>query len=728
MTRILHLSDVHLAPVGVDPDAGDYKEHAVPAGERQSRHGLISDALVSLGRTLDAPLDAVVVSGDVTLYGRADGFHLLPELLAKLGDRLPDDPRRIVVVPGNHDVVRDTAPSTQERYERFRALEEHGYTLPLLDGIDIDSAGGTLTDRDPTVAIGDDVLVVALNSANYSGMVEPLSTQTQAAIEQAAAKGHLNENALAELFEKRRRDAARISPGQLRAVKALLPAPTGPGLPPLRIVVLHHQLLPVNTTEEYKPYESLSNLGEVRQFLLSAGFDVVLHGHKHAENVLVDEIADTFARADGTHRAQRVLICSCGTVGGGRGHGSEIAKLLVVETTAQRARSMSVLTVPGLSGGGELPSPLAGVSFAVQRTPPDASRLVAGATTSDVQAILREMFDGAPDKRMTDLVCVVEETSGADRLPDGYPQADGGRDDDEKWFADTVGWWQDPAVVEGKPFTHGQRVRAFGESRRDQLAAAAEVLTSDPMSSRAVIVLMDPDGDRPESVDSRFPSFTAVQLHSEGSRLHATAFFRKQEMRFWWAVNVAEIAVMRAEVIARVQAHGRKLYPGRITTVASQAIGAQSRPSVAVPAIDRLAWTPLGPHRLWLLCSAVFYDSTPGRDRLLAELRGLVEDWKPPAAAGPDGVAVPEHGLELLRQGLEALHDQFGAPPGSLGEALIGHLKLLQAHADIYRHQVRTDASAAFARWRAEAAPSIADVLGDLDRLGDSADDSRAAV
>lgn len=717
MTRILHLSDVHLAPVGVDPDAGDYKEHAVPAAERQTRRGLLSDALASLTRHLTAPLDAVIVSGDVTLYGREDGFPMLPELLDELGGLLPADPARIVVVPGNHDIVRDTAPSSRERYERFLALEAHGYTLPLLDGIDVGPGGARLTAREPTVMVGDDVLIVAMNSANYSGMLEPLPAATQKAVDDAVASGHLDPGVAEDLADSRRRDAARISPGQLRALAAALKGRSaGTVLPPLRIAVLHHQLLPVSATEEYKPFESLSNLGEVRQFLLSAGFDVALHGHKHMDNVFVDEIADALGDV-GTRRTRRLLVCSCGTVGGGRGHGSEVAKLLEVATTG-RARSLSVLSVPGLSSGSELHWPLHGHSFQVQRHSVDTSRVVQGATTGDVQSLLREMFDDAPDKRVADLVCVVEDTTGAGRLPDAYPTTLGrSADDEQEWFAETVAWWQNSDVVEGKPFTHGQRIRAFGHSRRDQLLGAAELLKNDPGSSRAVIVLVEPEVDLPES-DVLFPSFTALQFHSEGSRLHATALFRKQEMRFWWAVNVAEIVELRGELLDMVAARGRTLHPGRITTIASQALGSQSPPSVAVPAVDRLAWTFAGPHRLWLLCTAVFDEGIPSRQDLLGELRALVLDWAPPAVAGPDGVAVPGRGLGLLRQGMESLQAQYaGAARRPEVHLLVEQIRLLDVQAENYRLQARIDAGAAFLAWRNQADQSVAGILSALDTL-----------
>ena len=112
MGTLLHLSDLHLASAQAAGDVtGDYKVDVVLPHERQRRTGAIKESLGSLGSALPpsgTALDAVVITGDVTVRGRQDGIDLLPEVLAELGDALPS-PDRILVVPGNHDVVWGTA-------------------------------------------------------------------------------------------------------------------------------------------------------------------------------------------------------------------------------------------------------------------------------------------------------------------------------------------------------------------------------------------------------------------------------------------------------------------------------------------------------------------------------------------------------------------------------------------------------------------------------------------
>ena len=150
MGLILHLSDLHLSPPDERETVGDHKINVIPLADRVRRTSLIRTTLRELGRALDKGnrrLDAIVISGDVTYQGRADGFALLPRTLAELGPALPE-PAQILIVPGNHDVQWYTAPSSPARYAQFLELRRHGYRTPLLEGIDFD-VYGEIPDRAP---------------------------------------------------------------------------------------------------------------------------------------------------------------------------------------------------------------------------------------------------------------------------------------------------------------------------------------------------------------------------------------------------------------------------------------------------------------------------------------------------------------------------------------------------------------------------------------------------
>lgn len=86
MARFLHMTDLHVV-----------RDAALASGVLDTREILrmAVDRLIGMGAAL-APLDALLVSGDISDDGSADSYALARSELARLG--LP-----ILVVPGNHD-------------------------------------------------------------------------------------------------------------------------------------------------------------------------------------------------------------------------------------------------------------------------------------------------------------------------------------------------------------------------------------------------------------------------------------------------------------------------------------------------------------------------------------------------------------------------------------------------------------------------------------------------
>lgn len=84
--------------------------------------------------------------------------------------------------------------------------------------------------------------------------------------------------------------------------------------------------------------------------------------------------------------------------------------------------------------------------------------------------------------------------------------------------------------------------------------------------------------------------------------MDAIAFYRAQEMKRWWPINVAELRLLQREICA-----GLGFQPGRITTVAADARTiARSPTQVSMPIIDR--WLDQAPERLHLLAEAIVHD------------------------------------------------------------------------------------------------------------------------
>ena len=651
MSLLLHLSDLHLAASSRDDLVGDYKIEAIPEDQRQSRLKLLRFTLNALSDWLEVTretLAAVVITGDVTTRGAPQGFDELPGVLAQLGGALPE-PARIVVVPGNHDVAWRTAPGSYDRYQMFLdGVRAKGYVTPLLDGVDYD--GATPVPTANPLLVGEDFLIVAINSADYCGILEPLTrAHAQRELDEQLATNAIGIDLAAEIDRLRLYDMPRVSQQQLAGLASLIGS--ADALPLVRIAAMHHQLVPVRTEEEAKPFESLVNLGEVRSFLADSRIDMVLHGHKHHDRVATD----VFVPFDEDRHEHRILVASCGTVGGMIGTGAEIAKLVRIHSELPRLRRVEVLSVPAVSAGRSLRDRIKSVYVGPNNraSPPAAVTEITGTTATDVHERLLELAKTRNGEMITDVVCNIEHGDTALDLPDTYPPIEEAHPDNVGWFAETVQWWQDATRAEGKPFTHGQRLRAWA-GVKDQFNSMISALAQDVATSRAIAVLVNPTVDDLADKAVQFPSFSLLHFRIVDNALQCIAMFRKQEMRYWWPINAAEIAFLQNEALQRLHANHERLVAGSIRTYASEAVFSDLLPKVDVPQIDRVAWSE--PARLWTIAVAIADTDMPGRASLLADLDALMRDWRPEAPVPPrDGAALPDRGLAVLAEALEVL-------------------------------------------------------------------------
>lgn len=226
-----------------------------------------------------------------------------------------------------------------------------------------------------------------------------------------------------------------------------------------------------------------------------------------------------------------------------------------------------------------------------------------------------------------------------------------------------VSWWQDPKRADGKPFTHGQRLRDWsGDRTCDQLDAIADILARDTETSRGIAVLLNPDTDKINNKAVDFPSFSLLHMWVSDRALHCSAFFRKQEMIFWWSVNTAELARIQAEAVRRLRLTHEHITAGAIRTYASEAVFSDRLPKVDVPRIDRQFWRD--PTALRVLAVTVAGGTMPGSSNDIAALLSFMDDWAPVAEAPPtDGAAVPVRGLGAIAEMLEALVDRYPQSP-----------------------------------------------------------------
>ncbi|MDB5862099.1 MAG: hypothetical protein JWQ76_5788 [Ramlibacter sp.] len=657
MSWLLHLSDPHLG--GISPGQGlDDEKVFLSQRDLETTQTVFMSTLRKLGRFIEqhGQPSIVVVSGDLTYRARDDGFDAFAALLDECDDMLPDR-SQIVVVPGNHDVAWDQDAGTRERYAGFlRATRAKECATPLLDGVDFatDDLTGKLLDEGKAarhLVRDDDVLVIPINSSNYCGTLaqEPDGWDTAAWELALAGLGSGTAAALEQVQRLRHFDIARVSRPQIAALARLfddLREPQGreSGDRRLRVAVLHHHLLPVTEREERKPFESLINLGLVRNTLREYAVDLVLHGHKHESGLYWDVVGAPEGSLDTS--LQRMLVISS------PGHfrvNAPVMRALHL-TGTPRARSITISTFLGAS----VRRNYALVDDEQPTVPLWRSAMEAEATeTNHVQAPtahvayarLRGVFEsGEPEQQIRNLVCQVDDPADAQTLPPDYPGAGGART--QEWFNDLVDWWQldrSELVDRGSVgFNHGERIfRRWG----DQVERAANILNARAGSSRALIQLVAPretgryHGDERDLHRGSFPAFVLAELSitKRGNRRYLDCFgyFRKQELQYWWPVNLAELARIQTAVLEQLKTPKPRL--GRLVTFTAIALWQDALPRVAVPEIDRLVDTEEG---LWPLAAALADPSSASADvradwfRVLDDLDGYGRDRPPQPRLG----------------------------------------------------------------------------------------------
>jgi 3',5'-cyclic AMP phosphodiesterase CpdA len=719
MSWLLHLSDPHLGDVSpLDDEKMLFDQPDLETAQRVFKRTLRT--LSEFVKKHEKP-SVVVVSGDITYHSRDAGFEAFAALLDDYADILPDDRSKIMVVPGNHDVVWKFPAGDPRRYEGFlRATRAQGCATPLLDGVDFaaDDEEGTLLadtgDLPHLIADGDDMLVIPINSSNYCGtLVDLRGGWTAAEWDTALAPlvGDAKDEAMKQLDRLRRHDISRVSRPQVAALARLFAHVAEahgkePGDHRVRIAVLHHQLLPVSTREERTSFESIVNLGLVRETLRAYGVELVLHGHKHESGIYWD-VAKPPDTTFGAAARQMLVISSPGEFD----VGAPVMRALRL-TGGPYARSLRLSTFLGSSHQRRR----AQIAPDEPRVPlwlsamdaESAERTVVRGSTAHVAYSrlqgLRQVHD--PEQPTRNLVCQIDDPSDAAQLPPDYPSVGSARS--QAWFEDMVTWWQleRSQLVERNllGFNHGERIyKRWG----NQVKRAAHLLDLRPDSSRALVQLVAPretgryPSDERPMEDGSFPAFVLAELSitkRDGYRhLDCFGYFRKQELRYWWPVNVAELARLQQAVWAELPEEKRPKI-GRIVTFSAIALWADALPRVAVPEIDRLVDEP---DRLWSLAAAIAHPSSADADtaaeweRILADLAGDGRKRPPQPKLGiarllleldrVATVATSTH-LDPVRAALKNLATQHEAhADGELNEAAA---KLVKAAVDELRTAV----------------------------------------
>lgn len=335
---------------------------------------------------------------------------------------------------------------------------------------------------------------------------------------------------------------------------------------------MHHHLLPVSTKEETKSFESLSNLGLVRQFLRDQGVSIVLHGHKHTEFSYMDFVSPYSASAG---NPWPVRILSGASASSGDLEREDTVRLIELNADLNFLDVERVGAVgPGTALTVASPQRLRfRVPWSAEIVETRDCVLIEGCTVEAVYRQLLGRLDGRPETEH--VVCRIEQSPRIEDIAPLYPGLNSTDDTLSdptaiaakrlEEFREVVTWWQFPVgpltPLEQPAFTHGSRIQRY-QGHLDQIEAVIESLLGDRDTSRGIAVLLSPEADQIADHKVQFPSFCLVQFKIQGdrydkaSRLDCTAYFRKQEVRYCWLVNLAELAELQQQICDALRQRG----------------------------------------------------------------------------------------------------------------------------------------------------------------------------
>lgn len=689
MATLLHLSDLHLTGADRDVPIADHKEKVIPIAAAGTRKKLLMSSLRGLDEALrasDEVLDAIIITGDITNGGVLGGYAELPEVLDALGASLP--PReRVLIVPGNHDV--DRKATGDERFAGIRSLRAEGYLLGWLSESELH------TEPAPVLtALDNSFVLVGLNSAIFSG--SQLFTETGLSehidkLRKRAEKDVAIKALLDAWTDRGRADIARMSGSELGKARGLLGSASASG--PLRIVGLHHQVLPVGTAEEIKSFEGIINLGHFRRWLAVNQVDLVLHGHKHSRAVIRDRIDSGEA-----HAAHDLTVLSAPSVSTVRGADEPFSQLIRVSAHFPRLSDYDLVLVPAAETG----APMALADMPRRTRPLEETALngVISGTTVDLTYARISAALPRLSEMPTPLVCRIEDGASGGRLPVAMPDIPApGRSRDE-WLESVIEWWQQDRPGRAAKFNHGQFLHVASRGRSSAVERIVEELGKKPGSSRALAVLVNQD-TLSEAED--FPSFISLQFVLKGNRLNAIAYFRKQEMSHWWPINVVEVAQIQERVVRKMQGNVA-ISCGSITTVTAMPVAGLGMPTVSVPNLDRRVDRPGGMLDLVL----PLFNSSVSRADVAERWTAIFADWLPTEAEPADGHPRPLLGLLDLAETIESAARVH--PQGPTVSGLANRLRDLHTHTQSYDENQRRD-------WATRVSRSAADVTEALNTV-----------
>lgn len=287
--RIHHVSDVHVGPKSAfvadnKVEDGALKDKLnVGVGNVPSRDSYLTH-LEQLLTNGEGP-QVVIVSGDLIETGEGseldDAVNWMTLLKTTMQSashpRLKESDSRVLLVAGNHDVMRLKSLALDDPQARHRDFCEQlaEFDPPRLDvppeSRDVSTACFSQAEIDVLLLSSSEFGSDAGDDAAHEVVAGKLRE-----LEEQLGADNLSAKNKQEIMQQ----IAWIDPGLVHSL-TLEKAAAFPWGHPIRIAVLHHPVSPLPCGTEVARFSGLVNAGQVKRRLLNSGFFIALHGHAH---------------------------------------------------------------------------------------------------------------------------------------------------------------------------------------------------------------------------------------------------------------------------------------------------------------------------------------------------------------------------------------------------------------------------------------------------------------
>ena len=586
MANILHLTDIHLGP---NQDVDDIKEKGVlKPTDIRSRYDLYKNTLKSLAKEFKSEskkLDYLIISGDLTIGNNEDGYKLLEGLMEALGEQRPK-PKKIIIVPGNHDVQRGLKIDDSKRYKLFKKyVIDKGYTVPYIETLK------SSTSIKDSIIVDENIktIFIAINSSHFCNVSKVFENQDE--WDKLIKSKGISLELSKEIEKNRMFDICRIPPEHLTALQDELSKYDDSYF---KIAITHHPYTSVTSSEEFKKFETMTNAGLFTGFLYSSKVNAVLHGHKHTQSTFWDILPDFDIGYNKESDQHKILVIS-GSQLPFTGNGSqEICKVLELHNKPTES-NLTCHSISASKRQGSITKNETGKYYFGDFDDDKVNTIISGRTIHETYPKILELFAKNDDSENVHNLITEIKSNIKFELPESYESNDSNESEKSK-VEEYVTWWQQPkrSKLETVKFTHGARLYQFGETETNQIDYIIKNLEGNQGTSKGIAILYNPDVDGKDS-NSLDPHFCLVQFQIVERLgelfLDVIAFFRKQEMRHWWLINAAELMNLQQKVHHKLEnSFDKKLKIGAITTYTSQGyLGKETAlPGVAIPKLDRL--------------------------------------------------------------------------------------------------------------------------------------------